>query len=929
MTTLLKNSLKLLEPGRWLVVLTLWVAPRCAAEAPDVHPLLPGLRSSELNNPAWPRTLHDELASGFSPLACGMSTAPEVWSRHDFGGHANWYRTLPQRGRADRLLVCDRMLRLVGADGTVLWTSPTTGHLAFVGDLSVSNSDAPGDGPSALVLTAGNRLTILDADTGRERWTHRFDPPHVEVLPVFDDILPDVPGLEAAYALQHGEDGGLINFPPDGEPQILWQGKLVEPGEYDERYDHYCSLRVDVSDPGRPVLWNVRRYRCRGFDARTGKMLSSLAYSIGGEQRRNYGPWAMGRGKGGQPLAIVTADRVQIHAHAIRLHRDRPNELAWQQYYGEVYKDAFGVALENLAIADLDGDGETEVAYSVRDPQRGFRSFVVVRDADSGAVEWELPDHWGVAAFSGLGGEKSEVLAVLAAPGGTMPTRGDMHIYQFHGQGAPRLAGTVRRAQTWGLPIVNVEGRDLMLLRTVDGDGNSQVALFDIVAGELKGVAHTSAASLLRAPFEAVMNDGGGDLASQTLVSEIEGGRASAVRWDGSSRWTLPVDGGAVATLSAADIDGDGRAELAAITPGKQLQILSFDDEGVARTRAVYQCAGRWNHHSPLLYDLTADGRYDVITPEVGDEGQLVVSAYRGDGSAIWKASLDARAEGLDSFVAHAGKFLPEERSAVVVSLHDSRSTRDGLHLLDGATGKILWSKSIYHDGTASMPYRIHGAPTAFDYDRDGTPDIGIDMLSYMAFLRGVDGSFAFVRHSPNIRSENALYAGHLYNTFVPVFQSAADERPHWFVNGGYGAFGVMNPDVVTGRWRVNLGYDGPPNVGLVDVDGDGSLEVGYAAYHSRKFVCRDFWTGDVKWELDLPHAPNSSSITANVDGLGGGEFLTGSFCIGVDAAGEPAVRWRSPTPLGWAIIADFDGDGRGEIACPRAGGITVLKAAK
>ena len=61
---------------------------------------------------------------------------------------------------------------------------------------------------------------------------------------------------------------------------------------------------------------------------------------------------------------------------------------------------------------------------------------------------------------------------------------------------------------------------------------------------------------------------------------------------------------------------------------------------------------------------------------------------------------------------------------------------------------------------------------------------------------------------------------------------------------GGYGPFGLMNPDIDTGVWREQHGYDVPPNIGIIDVDGDAELEVGYAALHDRLFVCRDIRTG-------------------------------------------------------------------------------------
>ena len=83
---------------------------------------------------------------------------------------------------------------------------------------------------------------------------------------------------------------------------------------------------------------------------------------------------------------------------------------------------------------------------------------------------------------------------------------------------------------------------------------------------------------------------------------------------------------------------------------------------------------------------------------------------------------------------------LPEGRPAIGVSISDNRHTLEGFHLLDARDGQVLWSKSLHRDGYVSMPFRMYGAPTAYDFDRDGVDDIGIDMLSYMAFLHGHEG---------------------------------------------------------------------------------------------------------------------------------------------------------------------------------------------
>ena len=331
----------------------------------DTHPLMPGVRCAGINNPEWPRTLHDEQITGFSPLTCGMDDAPAVWSEIGVGGDLVGIDVVTVRDGQTRLLVRDARLRMVTLSGEVMWTSDETGELFYHGDLS-------GSGHDVLLVGAGPRLALVDSMTGRTEWAHVFDPPHSQVRVAAGHVLPDRPGLQAAVFLAYDGNGCLLDFPPDGEPEIIWQRQVVGDGEWQERHDHGVQIELDLSRPDLPVIWNVRHHRCRGLDARTGDSLGHIIYEIGGGFRRNYGPWSMGCGPDGQPLICVVADRVQMHVHAVGLHTDGPNELLWQHYYGELYVLP-GVATECLAIGDLDGDGATEVAYNVCDPERDFR----------------------------------------------------------------------------------------------------------------------------------------------------------------------------------------------------------------------------------------------------------------------------------------------------------------------------------------------------------------------------------------------------------------------------------------------------------------------------------------------------------------------------------------------------------------------------
>jgi len=918
---------------------------------------MPGIRAAELWDPVWPRTMHDRLATGFSPLTCGMQRAPVVWGTMAVVGTLNWLRVVRLADGSSALLADDSRLRLISAAGKIVWTRPSAGAWIYQGDLR-------GNGGNSLLMTAGRRLSLLEMRTGETVWEHRFEPKFVSLRTQVGDICPDRPGLEAAVFLSHGEQGGVINFPPHGEPRFVWWKRVVRPGAFNERYDHHCHIRLDLSQRDAPVIWNVRRYRCRGFDGRTGALLSSIEYNIGGAHRRNYGPFFLGQGGNRTRFACVFGEQVQIHVHAIRLHRQGKNELAWQHYYGEVYKETPGVALASDGVVDVDGDGTSEMIYSVRDPANHYRSFVRIRDVETGHVEFELADHWGCGLFSHVGPGQAAGLLAFVAPAGATPTRGQLDVYRFvHGHVPQRIA-RFEQARLWGpLTVQTAAGRELLIRDDRDGDRRDVLARYRVKKGRLIQTARSEAVRLLTDPIEQVVHRAAGEMPlNQTnrdqdvyVVASREGS-LEGYSFSGEFLWRQPLRGGTAARLSAADLDRDGRAELVAATAtgrrtrwhetcpahtesrrndtpsqvlGQRLSVISWDDHGLAHQRASYPYRVGWHDRAPAIYDLLGTGELCLLSNGEDARGKFVVRAYRADGSLLWESPLNVAAENVSGCVLTAGHFIDPRHAGVAVSVTDVRRIHEGTTMLDGRSGKVLWQKNLYHDGSVTMPYLPRGIPTAYDFDHDGTEELGIDLLSYMAYLRGTNGDFVYVRPTHNVRTEGAVYAGHLYNTYCPIYEKTTDKNPYWFPTSGFGPFGLMKPDPTKGVWREDLDYDVPPNIALVDVDGDGSLEAGYAARNDPHFVCRDVWTGAVEWTLELPDAPNSPTITADVDGDGKGEFLCGSFCIGTDDAGRGELRWRSPVPLGWPIIADFDGDGQGEIAVAQGGSIMILRAAK
>jgi FG-GAP-like repeat len=879
------------------------------------HPLLPGIRSVETHNPDWPRICHDKIATGFSPLVCGMAAAPIGWSKLEIPGRLEWVRALTV-GTDYHLLVHDSALRLLTMEGKQIWSRGYTGVLHYCGPLG-------SDAHPRLLMGSGANLVVLDMENGATLWSHTFEPTHVDLVVRVADLLPDVPGQEAAVFLNHGEQGCVVSFLPTGVGNIVWQRTVVEPGEFDERYDHHSGIELDLSRPDQPIIWNVRRYRCRGIEARSGTVLSSLAYDIGGAQRRNYGDWKLGTGRNGRALAIVFGESVQIHVHGIRLNRSGANELAWQHYYGEVYKESPGVALEKLAIADVNGDGITDAAYSVRDPTKEYRSFVRVRNGETGDIELELADSWGAKIIPVEPNEGSSLILAYDAPAGETPNQGRLTAFCVQSLNPPRAIATFDNATVIRLEPGNAGANDVFI-REVSKDAAVVLHHFRWNGKELRQVREFRNELVANDKLRVVLPDARGE---NVMVWTTASGDMIVTAPNGGVRSRVGLKSANLPTLAGADLNDDGRAELVVQSLFGPLCVYSFANDGTATVLADYvdSLPGSWR--GPLAYDFDGDGRAELARLARGDDGRVRVTAERIGSTPLFTTGLDLSADDVDEYVLHAGEFLAPDQAGLSVSITDSRRIREGTTLLAGRTGAVQWSKSRYYDGAIVMPYYPRGIPTAVDINGDGIEEIGLDLLSYMAFLHGKDGEFALIRHTKNIRVEGATYAGHLYNTFCPVFDTPKADRPHWFVFGGYGSFGLMKPDAVDGIWKTDLGYDVPPKLGLVDVDGDGRLEVGYAPLGQKNFICRDLWSGDVEWELELPYSPSAPTFSADVDGDGKGEFLTAGFCIGTDAMGKGVLRWQAPANLSWCVIADFDGNGEGEIACPTAGGVTILRS--
>ncbi len=892
------------------------------SEESSTHPLMPGIRTPDIQHPGWPRTLHDSLATGFSPLSGGMDKAPGLWKDISLGGELHWVEVFTEKDVDPGVLVDDGRLRRIKADGTLLWTQHSVGTLEYLGNLREN-------GLIYGIFSEGATLTVLDISTGNVFWRHTFDPVHTEVKIAVADPLPEKSGLEVAVFQQYGKEGYLLNFSPEGPPQVLWGRDTVRvEDEMNERIDHGCHIAFDLTDPERPILWNQRHHRVRGFEARTGRLVAELIYEMGIDKeesnyRRNYGPMSLSQEADGSFFLSQISERIETHVHGIQLFKGKPPELSWYHYYGNVYFKP-GVVVEAVNTLDIDADGRIEMLYAVRDPDKNLQSSVRIREVATGELEEEFKDQWFSGFVPDFGGSKRHLLLLHPSPNRSMKKRGPLEIHAY-GVGGNRSSVVARYedAQPWGpLTLDGARGQEL-LLRKRDSSGVSSLVRCQLNQ-EWVEVAQSKAESLLQFPILDVLPTRSGML---YLVAGSRG-TLEALTWEGVRRWEVPLIGGSQARLAAVDLNGDGAAEVSVMAPGKRVRVYDFSENKPREILNVKnQSQAVRNMIGPLWYDFTGDGELCLVTSDQTEDGRLLVRAVKKDGALLWETILPGSTIDNGGRVTawNAGQFVPDgqggSKSGLTISVYTDARLFEGMYFLDGETGNVLWFRDLYKYKNFTRGFRSLGVPGAFDYDGDGIEEINTNLYSTLSLIRA-DASFAL-----DLWTESAFGTTTLYNSFIPVYKTPEAELPHWFVTLGRGAVGLINPEGEGESWGIVVGYDFPFKSALIDCDGDGTIEVGYTLQNSNTFVIRDLWTGEIETSLELPEAPNAPTLSADIDGDGRGEFLTGNYCIGVDASGKTSLEWELPIPLGWGIIADVDGDGLGELLTHYRGTLYVMKA--
>ena len=365
-------------------------------------------------------------------------------------------------------------------------------------------------------------------------------------------------------------------------------------------------------------------------------------------------------------------------------------------------------------------------------------------------------------------------------------------------------------------------------------------------------------------------------------------------------RWTYTVDGTLATGALTLDVNGDGKKEVffGEIRADKnQRNMYALDSSGLV----LWTFKGKWNLGPSAIADLDHDGAYEVIIEE--------------------------------------GEHQP----------------MGGLNLtvVDAATGALKWK---YTDVTTFWEEGFSSSPIIYDVDGDGVDDLTLGSFDrYIYALSGKDGSVLwkspvfehYMRTSPaaaDLDGDGELDFIIWDNHAVTRAYSVRTHRLLWETRLGYGvastpAIGDLNGDgrpeivfslVVQGGVIV-LNWDGSVlwtntnwtyfyhSPTLVDVDGDGLLDVVQGDSRAHTIIAYRGTDGAELWHTTLPNTTWSQAalISADIDGDGTIEVLVGSdYGMFAMDSSSGAIEWVFPAykVRGQPWVSDLDNDAKAEI---------------
>jgi hypothetical protein len=534
---------------------------------------------------------------------------------------------------------------------------------------------------------------------------------------------------------------------------------------------------------------------------------------------------------------------------------------------------SIGPDVSSLAVADLNGDGRPDLAVGT---DHGVEVLLGTGDGTFGPPATYLPGAGVTAlAVADLNGDGRPDLAVGTETfdaNGT-PTGDKLEVLLGSGDG------------TFGPPAAYLVGAGINLLAVADlnGDGRPDLAVgtlgggLEVLLGTGDGTFGPPATYLPGALINSLVTadfngDGRPDLAVATETFDENGNptgsKLEVLLGSGDGTFGPPATylaGVDVTSLAVADLNGDGRPDLAVGTSGGGLEVLLETGDGTFGPPATYLPGAFIN--SLATADFNGDGRPDLA---VGTDDGVEVLLGAGDGTFGPPATSTAGA-GVNSL---AVADLNGDGRPDLAVVNDQ-----GVEVLLGAGDGAFGPPATYLAGAFATSLAVA------DLNGDGRPDLAVGTDSGVEVLLGAgDGTFG---------PPASYLAGALVNSLA-VADLNGDGRPDLVV-------GTDTPDangnVAGGNLEVLLGAGdgtfGPP---ATYPDGD----------FVRSLAVADL-NGDGRPDLVV------GTDTFDVNGIFNGGKLEVLLGSGDGTFGPPAA-YLAGGGVASLAVADLNGDGRPDL---------------
>lgn len=356
------------------------------------------------------------------------------------------------------------------------------------------------------------------------------------------------------------------------------------------------------------------------------------------------------------------------------------------------------------------------------------------------------------------------------------------------------------------------------------------------------------------------------DVPDVVFHTEDTDGRAITARsgLGGSELWTVRSTAanplaGRIANLAAADLNGDGVAEVIGVRSDRRLVALTHRGEMLWVSDLIESAGGRSWAGAPAVGDLTGDG-----VPEIA-VGRSVLS---NTGRLLAQGTANV-GRNRNYYGPFGVPYLIDAPLSTIADVdRDGRAelvAGDALYRLEGGTLEVVWDRTVPDD------LMVDGFSAVAELDGDPESEI-VYVSSNQVMVLEHDGSVAASRRQ--------------VQPLVPF-----GERTFWA---------------------------GPPSIG--DLDGDGTPEILISA--SKELVALRANLSTL-WRVSTTEASEMvGTSTFDLDGDGAAEVLTldqTRFRI-LDGATGSVLHERpntSKTATELPVVADVDGDGRAEILVP------------